>query len=65
MDGVCVLEGESNYGRWRGDLGGVSPERVWWDCGWWLRRIGDDGSGIWLGEMGIVFVTWWVGKKGR
>ena len=65
MNGVCILEGESNDGRRRGGLGSVSPERVGWDCGWWLRRIGDGGSGIRLGEMGMVFVTWWVGKKGR
>ena len=34
MNGVCILEGESNDGRRRGGLGSVSPERVGWDCGW-------------------------------
>ena len=65
MNGVCVLEGESNDVRRRGGLGGVSPESVWWDGGWWLWRIGEGGSGIRWGEMGRVFVTWWGGKKGR
>ena len=65
MNGVCVLEGGSDHGRGRGVLGGVSPESVWWDDGWWLRRVGDGGSGIRWGISGRVFVAWWVGKKGR
>ena len=55
MDGVCVLEGKSNDVRRRGGLCGVSPESVWWDGGWWWRRIGDGSSGIWWRISGRNF----------
>ena len=65
MNGVCVLEGESNYGRRRRDLGGVSPKIVGLECGWGARSIGDDRCGIMLLGKGMILGSWLVGKKRR